>query len=451
MSLTGGVRHAAAHTPSERNRSVDFLRAAAISVVVVGHWLAMVVSTDDGIDGSNALSYLDWAHPLTWALQVMPVFFLVGGYANGASLSSHHAAGGDTPSWLLSRSARLLRPTSAFLLLLAAASALGGMLGTDQDVVATSAWAASIPLWFLVAYLSLVYLAPLLYACHRRFGFAFAFVMAAVVLALDVARLGFGLPVIGDANFLLVWLVFHQVGLAWRDGTLAPRAGPAAAVGAGGAITLVLLVTVGPYPVSMVGVPGTELQNTSPPSFALLVLGLTQAALALLLDRPLNTYLQRSAAWTVVVALNTVILTMFVWHMSAGVLAAAAVYPTGLLPQPAVDSGAWLLVRLPWVATCAVVLAVLVGVFRRLETRSAGVARGRTVGAAAAGPVELSATTWRMMIGVGMAAVVAGLLAIAVAGPDPGPLPGLSLPGVASYLAGAGLLRMVRGRQVQTG
>ena len=47
------------------------------------------------------------------------------------------------------------------------------------------------------------------------------------------------------------------------------------------AVALALLVGVGPYPVSMIGVPGATVNNTSPPNLALLALGCTQAGLAL--------------------------------------------------------------------------------------------------------------------------------------------------------------------------
>ena len=77
------VRDLAAATPATRNRVVDLLRAAAIVVVVLGHWLmaAVVVRGGELVPG-HLLGLATWTHPLTWVFQVMPVFFLVGGYAN---------------------------------------------------------------------------------------------------------------------------------------------------------------------------------------------------------------------------------------------------------------------------------------------------------------------------------------------------------------------------------
>ena len=42
------VRDLAAATPATRNRVVDLLRAAAIVVVVLGHWLMAAVVVRDG-------------------------------------------------------------------------------------------------------------------------------------------------------------------------------------------------------------------------------------------------------------------------------------------------------------------------------------------------------------------------------------------------------------------
>ena len=43
------ARKVDAATPKTRNRVVDFLRAAAITVVVLGHWTIIAVDADGGI------------------------------------------------------------------------------------------------------------------------------------------------------------------------------------------------------------------------------------------------------------------------------------------------------------------------------------------------------------------------------------------------------------------
>ena len=134
-ALFARVRRAARETPARRDRYVDFLRAMAILTVVLGHWLAVVIVSANGMTGDNALAHLPWARPLTWFLQVMPVFFLVGGYANAASMDLHRRRGGDGAGWLLGRTDRLLRPTSAFLGLLWACALVAGLAGTARNTM----------------------------------------------------------------------------------------------------------------------------------------------------------------------------------------------------------------------------------------------------------------------------------------------------------------------------
>jgi hypothetical protein len=59
-----------------------------------------------------------WTRLLSWLFRVMAVFFLVGGYANAASLTSHRCRGGTATTWLVARTNRL-RPTTAFIVTLA--------------------------------------------------------------------------------------------------------------------------------------------------------------------------------------------------------------------------------------------------------------------------------------------------------------------------------------------
>ncbi len=80
--------------PPERNRFVDFLRAFSILAVVIGHWLVAAPSIRDGaVEGGHLLGILPWTQWLTWGFQVMPIFFLVGGFSNGLSWSATKRAG----------------------------------------------------------------------------------------------------------------------------------------------------------------------------------------------------------------------------------------------------------------------------------------------------------------------------------------------------------------------
>jgi len=85
----------AAQAPPERNRQVDFLRALSILAVVVGHWLVRrpLYERRRGRGRTSA------RHPALDAVadlgfQVMPLFFLVGGFSNDMSSAATLRKGG---------------------------------------------------------------------------------------------------------------------------------------------------------------------------------------------------------------------------------------------------------------------------------------------------------------------------------------------------------------------
>jgi peptidoglycan/LPS O-acetylase OafA/YrhL len=111
MSLWSKVRDTASRTPADRNRYVDLLRAVSITVVVIGHWLIVAVQYDEGSLSASDLLVIDpglqW---LTWLFQVMPIFFIVGGYSNAASLESASRNSRGYGEWLAGRLNRLVSP-----------------------------------------------------------------------------------------------------------------------------------------------------------------------------------------------------------------------------------------------------------------------------------------------------------------------------------------------------
>jgi peptidoglycan/LPS O-acetylase OafA/YrhL len=124
---------------------VDFLRAVAITAVVLGHWLISVITYDSHgrLTGHSALDSWHWAYPITWLVQVMPLFFIVGGYANAASLASHRRLGGGAIAWLPDRGARLVRPTTTLLVVLATGAVIARLLGADPDLTRFAVWVAA--------------------------------------------------------------------------------------------------------------------------------------------------------------------------------------------------------------------------------------------------------------------------------------------------------------------
>jgi fucose 4-O-acetylase-like acetyltransferase len=390
----------------DRNRYADLLRVVAIGGVVYGHWLSISITDQGGqLSGVDPLGYIPWAQWLTWLFQVMPVFFLIGGYVNALSWQAHHARGESWTAWVRHRARRLLPPTAVFVVAGALAVTAARLAGVPSAEVAEAGWLVTLQLWFLPVYLLLIALTPVLLEAHRRWGLAVPAAMAAAAALVNVGTLGAHLAVIGYANFLFVWGAIHQWGFSWLDGTLTRRRWRLAAMTVGGAALLAGLLAWGPFSVSMV-----EAGNTNPPSVALLAFALTQSGLVLALEPAATRLLARARLWHRVQRLNATTMTVYLWHFVPVIVVAVACYPTGVLPQPAVGTGEWWLLRLAWWGLLTVVLVPLVAVVMRAERWLPRL----PAGVGPAGPWSPALLT------AGLVAVGVGLTKVAVAGLDPG-------------------------------
>ncbi len=299
----------AEQTPAERNRYVDFLRAFSILAVVSGHWLVAVPYMENGaVTGGNLLDILPWTQWLTWGFQVMPIFFLVGGFSNGTSWAANRRDGGSYSHWFSGRLQRLVIPVLPLFLIWTVFAMFGTAIGVDRRIVSLAAQLALIPVWFLAVYLIVAALVPYTHAAWRRLGFLSFWLLVAAAIAIDIAAHHYGVRYINLANFAFVWLAIHQLGYAWSEGHFA-KAGRAPFWFAGGLTALILLVRYGPYPVAMIGVAGEEITNSMPPTLALLSLGIAQTGLLLTIESAARRWLANVRAWTGVVLINGMIMT----------------------------------------------------------------------------------------------------------------------------------------------
>jgi hypothetical protein len=375
-TLWSRARAMAEATPAERNRYVDFLRAFSILAVVVGHWLVAAPYMKDGaVEGGHLLGILPWTQWLTWGFQVMPVFFLVGGFSNGVSWAATSRNGGRFADWFASRIQRLINPVLPLLLVWTGFALFGTAMGVDRGVVKMAAQLALVPVWFLAVYLIVTAMTPLTHKAWQRFGLGSFWLLAAAAAVVDIATLSFGIPYVNFLNFAFVWLAIHQLGYAWQRGVFAS---PARALlwSVGGFIALGLLVGLGPYPVAMIGVPGSELSNSMPPTLALLALGVAQTGFALALEPQGRALLDKVSLWTGVVLINGMIMSIYLWHLTAFVLvmvAASMLGGVGLHEAP--GSTAWWLARPIWFALYIALLFPFILLFARYE-RGGGKAEG---------------------------------------------------------------------------
>lgn len=338
-------------TPN-RELSVDLYRVVAAVVVVLGHWLAASVTYGGGgFANHNVLAELPETQWLTLVFQVVPVFFLVAGYASAASWDPS----GRRLDWLRRRLTRTLGPTTVYVVVALLAVALLIWAGVDGSQLAFGTWAVALHLWFIPVYLVLLMLTPVALAAQRRWGLVVPVALTMAVAAVDAVALSGWLPWLGSVNYVLCWAAIYQLGIAWYSGAFRGRR--PLLLAAGSALLLTILLWPGPYPMSMVGVPGQAIQNTSPPTVAMVAFAALQAGL-LISAAPAISRRLRASRWRRPLAVaNQNVMMLYLWHMVPVVVVSLIGYPTGLLPQPPLGSAAWWLSRLAWVAILAAVTA----------------------------------------------------------------------------------------------
>ncbi len=351
----------------DRNRLADFLRVFAIACVVLGHWLvAVVLFRDSELVVTRLLVVMPEIRWLTWVFQVMPLFFLVGGFANAGSWDRATARGEKWPAWVARRAQRVLAPLPLLVGVWVGLVAILPWAGLAEDTAHLASRAAFLPIWFIGIYLLVVASVPLTLRWHRAQGARAVLVLALLAGLVDTLT-RMGVPWVAFANAWIVWATIHQVGYAWHDRGLpmGVRAGVPLMV-AGLTALLVLVGFVG-YPVSMVTVGEGVPTNAGPPTVALLALALTQMGIVISARRPLEAWLRRPRPWAAIAASGRVVLPAFYWHMTAMIVVSTAAYRTGFHFGLGSVDAAWWVTRPLWLALYGAVLVVLVAVFRPLE------------------------------------------------------------------------------------
>jgi len=369
------TKRVADETPPTRNRVVDFVRVVSILVVVFGHWFAALIwlLPDGEIRLMNSLEWIPYAGWVTWLVQVMPVFFLVGGYANGRALHAREREGVDYSDWVTQRVRRLFTPVIPLLVVWTLLIVLVGPF-LPNDVVRAGAMSATVPLWFIAVYVSITALAPVTYRWWKSAGLLSVVVLLGAAIVVDVLRFAFDVPGIGWTNFLFVWAGVHQLGYWWASREVKGRPIAASTGGAIAVVSLAVLIAItwiGWYPVAMVGIPGSELTNMTPPTFAIALLGVVQAGFIWLLNDPIASLVQGKRLWHWVVAVSGVMMTIYLWHLTAMTLVASvflfAFDGTAFRIEPGTTK--WWLTRPIWILALTTVTIALVAVFARFEWR----------------------------------------------------------------------------------
>lgn len=399
-------------TPQTRDRYIDFLRAASILVVVVGHWLMLLLIWEHGV--IRSVSVIGQAPGLwlaTWLLQVMPIFFFVGGYANLVAYQSALRRAEPVSRFLRNRMRRLLIPSLVFVAVWTVVQ-LGLHLASTGAPTAPRFGEFALlrgvrppgqtipfgPLWFLVVYLGVVALCPVTIALHRRFRWSVLAAMLIGAVSTDLVGIFGGHPGMRFGNVVFVLFLPHQLGYFYADGSIRrwPRS-VAWWMVTGGLVGMVALTNpwlfepfsetrfdwfprTGHYPRSLLGTDVGEISNAYPPTLVYLLVGAWLIGLALLVRPTLDSWLLRPRPWRLTVLVNSRIMTLFLWHMTAYLIAVIMLWPLGF-GQSTEPTLRWWAERPVWVLVPGMILLALVVVFGRFE------ARGRPPAKSAATPM----------------------------------------------------------------
>lgn len=312
-------------TAKEREAYLDFLRAVSLIVVVLWHWAFTILHwTPTGPQPTNPLAYFRGLWVLTWFLQVLPVFFYVGGSVHLASWQRARARGQTRRSYVWLHVKELVAPAGALILIwtvlgitIAQAFGVGWIGGAVMLIIS--------PLWFLAVYVGLLLLLPVMAWLHERFDVLVLVWLGGIALLVDLLRLRFGWEGVSWVNVAAVWGLAYQAGFFHRRVVAASRHVAGTLLWAG-LFALAGLVLSGLYPGSMVGVPGERMSNMSPPTFVIVALLAFQIGLCEMLRPAVERRLARPRWHRATAVFTRYALPLFLFHTTGMALARAVVY-----------------------------------------------------------------------------------------------------------------------------
>ncbi|MEV4735349.1 MULTISPECIES: acyltransferase family protein [unclassified Microbacterium] len=339
--------------PVGRDLTLDLARVTCVVLVVFVHILFTGVgrAADGSLLIERTVEAQPWFSAATWVANIMPLFFVVGGYAARAGWRSTVARGESADAFVRVRLARLARPAVPVFVFFTIALGAVRMLGIDPALVDVVAVGVGSPLWFLAAYLVVQACAPAMMRLHERHGARVLLVLLAGALLVDGFRYiviggllgiqpvppvgyGAGQELFGVPNIVFVWLFAQQIGFFLYDGWFARRRW----------WQLALLIAVGYLAlwglVSLDGYSWSMLANQWPPTTPMAVLAVIQAAGLTLLHRPLTALMRTRAAQGAVFVIGSRLMTIYLWHLPV-IMILIGIQLVLPLPMPAPGSAIW--------------------------------------------------------------------------------------------------------------
>lgn len=418
---------------TERDRYPDALRAGALLVVVLGHWLATLPRLEAGylVDTDHLLVVWEGAGIFTWVVQVVPLFVFVSAAVSALGVRRRLSDGHRQLHWWAGRALALARPTVTYLAVLAAVAVVSRLM--EGRFLAPFNHSLTIHLWFLLMLLGVQALLPLSVRADRRLGLRAVWLLVALAALIDLLRARPGSPadllrlgelatdhatLLGWLNLLVVWLLPQQLGIAWRQGRFSGSATGLRFM-ALGLVWLGATVASG-YPLAMVDGEVGGRSNLLPPTLALVGVMWLQVGTVLACEAPARRLLARRPIRRAVAILGALGMPLYLWHKFAELPAAWLGERLGAPIDAGVpgEAGFWW-GRLVWLLLCLLMVTPVMAAVVAFEMR-----RRRDL---------VSATAGRTVVGGG-AALFAGILASMALGALPGALIGLAGVAAASWL-----------------
>lgn len=344
-----------------RDRSIDLVRAVLLVIVVALH--AFMVGVSNGPEGivlGNATEGQDWFVPVTWFVQIMPLFFLIGGFSSITHWRRMREKGHSSSDYVISRMQRLVIPGVVLAAVIGVGLLAMTLAGVPADIVATAGFRISQPLWFLGVYILCSGLVPTMVRLHEWRPVTSMLALIGLAAAVDVARFATGIDAIGFANLLFVWLAVQQAGFWLADGRferIRPR--NQLIFAAAGLVALAMLTIEGPYSADM-------LQNLNPPTVTLFALGATQLFLFTLIRKPLQHLASVPRVSKIIDILGAHSMTVYLWHMPVLIVLAGGLLLSGVeLVEPM--SQGWWDSRTLWLAVVGLAVIPVARLFGRVE------------------------------------------------------------------------------------
>ena len=362
MSIPRGADAVSSIDLSKRDLTLDLARVFAVLLVVVIHLLEVGVGTGlHGLTISRPLEHQPWFDAVTWVLQIMPLFFVVGGFASLTAWRSLTRRGGGAADYVRTRVLRLAQPAFPLFVFYVVVVGAATLIGVDPKLLGPVVLGAGSPLWFLAAYGLCQAVVPFAVHWHLRAPKRTLLVLLAGAILVDVARYSTGIVPLGLVNLFFVWVLIQQLGFWYADGWFDRRSWwQLALIGLASWATLFPLTIWGPYSPDM-------LTDLNPPTVPLIALGLSQACALRLLRPLLSRLMSTRPARTVVFLVGSRLMTIYLWHLPIIIiLAGVALLIPGASPEP--GSAAWWWSRIPiylLVLGLLFLLSLLVGRWER--------------------------------------------------------------------------------------